>query len=65
MNGPLLLMMARFRILALTSITEEIEMAEPLTKSQRSLRGKKVVDMTDDQLRDWIDACAKMEWSRR
>ena len=36
-------------------------MAEPLTKSQQSLRGRKIVDMTDAQLRDWIEACEKME----
>lgn len=36
-------------------------MPEPLTRSQQSLRGRKVCDMTDDQLRDWIDACEKME----
>jgi hypothetical protein len=35
--------------------------AEPLTRSQHALRGKKVSDMTDAQLRDWLDACAKME----
>ena len=40
-------------------------MAEPLTKSQQSLRGRKIVNMTDDQLRDWIQACEKMEnWVR-
>ena len=36
-------------------------MSEPLTKSQQRLRGRKIVDMTDDQLRDWIDACDEME----
>ena len=36
-------------------------MAEPLSKSQQQLRGRSVGDMTDDQLRDWIDACEKME----
>lgn len=36
-------------------------MAEPLSKSQQRLRGRKVADMTADQLLDWIDACAKME----
>lgn len=36
-------------------------MSEPLSKSQQSLRGRKIVDMTDNQLRDWIDACEKME----
>ena len=37
------------------------DMSEPLSKSQQSLRGRKLVDMTDEQLRDWIDACYKME----
>ena len=36
-------------------------MAEPLTKSQQSLRGRRIVDMSDAQLRDWIHACEKME----
>ncbi len=36
-------------------------MADPLTKSQQALRGKRVPDMTDAQLRDWLEACAKME----
>jgi hypothetical protein len=36
-------------------------MAEPLTRSQQSLRGKKITDMTDTELRDWLDACTKME----
>ena len=36
-------------------------MPEPLTKSQQQLRGRKLADMTDEQLRDWIDACGKME----
>jgi hypothetical protein len=36
-------------------------MSEPLSKSQQHLRGRNVADMTTDQLRDWIDACAKME----
>jgi hypothetical protein len=36
-------------------------MAEPLSKSQQSLRGRKIADMTDHQLRDWIQACEKME----
>jgi hypothetical protein len=29
--------------------------------SQQRLRGKNVADMTDEQLRDWIDACQRME----
>ena len=36
-------------------------MSEPLTKSQQQLRGRKLVDMSDEQLKDWIDACGKME----
>lgn len=36
-------------------------MAEPLSKSQQKLRGREICDMTDEQLRDWIDACLKME----
>ena len=34
---------------------------EPLTRSQSSLRGKKIRDMTEEELRDWIRACDKME----
>ena len=33
----------------------------PLSASQQSLRGRSVQNMTVDQLRDWIDACCKME----
>jgi hypothetical protein len=33
----------------------------PLSKSQEKLRGERVVDMTNEQLVDWIDACNKME----
>jgi len=33
----------------------------PLTRSQQALRGRKICDMSIDQLRDWIDACNKME----
>lgn len=36
-------------------------MKTPLSKQQEALRGRKRADMTDDQLRDWIDACDKME----
>jgi len=36
-------------------------MPEPLSKSQQQLRGRNVIDMTVAQLRDWIDACDKME----
>ncbi len=36
-------------------------MTNPLSKSQQSLRGRKRSDMTAAQLRDWIDACNKME----
>lgn len=35
----------------------------PLSKSQQRLRGRKVADMANDELRDWIDACDKMERS--
>ncbi len=38
-------------------------MNEPLTKSQRELRGRAVRDMSVAQLRDWIGACNKMERS--
>jgi len=34
---------------------------ELLTKSQQNLRGRKVADMTDSQLLEWIDACDRME----
>ena len=38
---------------------------QPLSRSQHELRGRKVADMDDAQLREWIDACLKMEaWSR-
>ncbi len=36
-------------------------MDEPLSKSQQRLRGRKLVEMTDDELLEWIDACEKME----
>ncbi len=36
-------------------------MNEPLTKTQQALRGRSVGDMSLEQLRDWIDACEKME----
>ena len=36
-------------------------MNEPLTKTQRELRGHAVGDMSLEQLRDWIEACTKME----
>lgn len=35
-------------------------MKNPLTQEQESLRGRRVEDMTDAQLRLWIDACYKM-----
>lgn len=38
-----------------------IDQMEPLTRSQQALRGRKIVDMDDAQLADWIDACNKME----
>lgn len=34
---------------------------EPLTKIQQALRGRDLHDLSLDQLRDWIDACEKME----
>jgi hypothetical protein len=40
-------------------------MIEPLSKSQQQLRGRKLMEMSDEQLEDWIDACHKMEkWIR-
>lgn len=33
----------------------------PLTKEQEALRGRAIKDMSDDQLRLWIDACERME----
>ena len=36
---------------------------EPLTKSQQNLRGRQIGEMSVEQLRDWIDACEKMEKS--
>jgi hypothetical protein len=36
-------------------------MSEPLTKSQQRLRGRKVQDMSVDELNDWISACDRME----
>jgi hypothetical protein len=33
----------------------------PLSRSQESLRGRKIVDMSAVQLREWIDACVRME----
>jgi len=36
-------------------------MDEPLSSSQQALRGRKVADMTEQQLRDWIDACDRMD----
>lgn len=36
-------------------------MTNPLTKAQEALRGRKVADMTGQQLRLWIDACDRME----
>ena len=34
---------------------------EPLSKSQQTLRGRSVLDMSVEQLRDWLAACSKME----
>lgn len=36
-------------------------MTNPLSKRQEAMRGRKRVDMTDAQLRDWVSACDKME----
>lgn len=36
-------------------------MSSPLTKQQENLRGKKVIDMTNEELEIWINACDKME----
>jgi hypothetical protein len=36
-------------------------MNDPLTKSQRDLRGRNIRDLSVEQLQDWIDACTKME----
>ena len=33
----------------------------PLSKSQTSLRGKKIADMSVAQLKDWIAACDAVE----
>ena len=33
----------------------------PLSKAQESLRGRKLADMTDEQLRLWLTACDTME----
>jgi hypothetical protein len=35
--------------------------APDLTRSQQSLRGKNIRDMTAEELRDWLEACEKME----
>jgi len=37
---------------------------QPLSESQHRLRGRKIAEMDNAQLRNWIDACQKMEqWS--
>ena len=36
-------------------------MDAPLSNSQQALHGRKVTDMTEAQLRDWIVACERME----
>jgi hypothetical protein len=36
-------------------------MTEPLTKQQQLLRGRKICDMSVEQLRVWINACERME----
>jgi hypothetical protein len=40
---------------------DHVMLGEPLTKAQQALRGRKVIDMTDAQLRLWLDACDRME----
>ena len=35
-------------------------MQSPLTRQQESLRGRRVEDLTDEQLLIWLDACDKM-----
>lgn len=36
-------------------------MGLPLTRSQQEFRGRSVHEMSVGQLREWIDACDKME----
>ena len=36
-------------------------MNNPLTKEQEQLRGKKIVDLSLEQLSVWINACERME----
>jgi hypothetical protein len=36
-------------------------MNNPLNKQEEKLRGKKIYDMTLDELNVWINACDKME----
>jgi hypothetical protein len=37
---------------------------QPLSRSQHALRERKIIDMDDTQLINWINACEKMEaWS--
>ena len=36
-------------------------MDNPLTKEQEQLRGKKIVDLSTEELGIWIDACERME----
>jgi len=40
-------------------------MKTPLSKSQEALRGRRIQDMTDAQLREWINACDVMKHWRR
>ena len=44
-----------------TSSLDDHHMAQPLSKSQESLRGKKIVDMSVSELKDWVAACDAME----
>jgi hypothetical protein len=36
-------------------------MIKPLSRNQQQLRGRKIHELTDEQLVDWISACSKME----
>lgn len=48
-------------IAAIGPLDRETEMPEPLSKSQQRLRGRMLAELSDEQIRDWIDACHKME----
>lgn len=36
-------------------------MGAPLTKEQNALRGRRLEELSSDELRLWIDACDRME----